>query len=124
MWLKEMKTLGDELRRRLELGLLQREITECLGVSEVGVWQWERNRTEPQVQFLPAIYDFLGYAPWQQPDGFADWLRQARRWMGLSRRKLAARIGVDPTTVDRWERGHGQPSPESQQRLRMIMGVA
>jgi transcriptional regulator with XRE-family HTH domain len=108
MWPPEVRTLGDELRRRrLELGLLQREVADRLGVSKGSVWQWERNRTEPQVHCLPAIYDFLGYAPWQRPNGFADWLRQARRGMGLSRRKLVARIGVDPTTVDRWERGTG-----------------
>jgi len=50
MWPKEVRTLGDELRRRrLELGLLQREVADRPGVSEASVWQWERNRTNPQV---------------------------------------------------------------------------
>jgi len=69
MWLKEVRTLGDELRRRrLELGLLEREVADRLGVSEASVWQWERNRTKPQVHCLPTIYDFLGYATWQPPE--------------------------------------------------------
>jgi len=71
---------------------------------------------------VPAIYDFLGYAPWQPPETFAAWLRQARRGMGMSRRKLAARIGVDPTTVDRWERGQGDATAESMGRLRQCLG--
>ena len=57
------------------------------------VLQSECNRTEAQVP-LPAIYDFLGYAPWEPPDG---WLRQARRGMGLSRRRPAER---DETSGD------------------------
>jgi len=122
MWPTEVKTLGDMLRcRRVELGLLQREVADRLGVSEASVWQWERNRTEPQVRYLPAIHNFLGYAPWQPPDGFAAWLRQVRRAMGLSRRKLAARIGVDPTTVDRWERRQGGATPQSMSRLRQAV---
>ena len=38
MWPKELKTPGDELRRRrLELSLLQCEVAERLGVSDASV---------------------------------------------------------------------------------------
>ena len=115
---KEIKSLGDHIRKaRLDRRLLQQDVATLLGVDETSVWQWERNRTDPQVHFIPAICGFLGYAPWEPPEGFAAWLRQARRGSGLSRRNLAARIGVDPTTVDRWERGQGSPTAESRRRV-------
>jgi DNA-binding XRE family transcriptional regulator len=51
---REFKTLGDHLRkRRLELGLLQREVAERLGVDETTVYNWERNRTNPSRQLVP-----------------------------------------------------------------------
>jgi DNA-binding XRE family transcriptional regulator len=42
---------------KLELGLLQSEVADRFGVSGASVWEWERNRTEPQIQCLPAIYE-------------------------------------------------------------------
>jgi hypothetical protein len=44
----------------------------------------------------------LAYAPWEPPDGFAAWLRQGRRGLGLSRRNLAARLSVDelPSAIE------------------------
>lgn len=119
---KDLKSLGDHVRKaRLDRKLLQQDVAKLLGVDETSVWQWERNRTDPQIYCIPAIYDFLGYAPWEPPDRFAAWLRQARRGLGLSRRKLATRIGVDPTTVDRWERAYGEPNDRSLWRLRSAM---
>src|SRR6266511_2668936 len=41
-----VRTLGDHLcRRRLDLGLLQREVAERLGADECTVTNWELNRT-------------------------------------------------------------------------------
>lgn len=50
---KSFVTIGDHLRkRRLDLGLLQREVTERLGVGEATVTNWELNRTIPALRFL------------------------------------------------------------------------
>jgi DNA-binding XRE family transcriptional regulator len=57
---REFKTLGDQLRkRRLELGLLQREVADRLGVDETTVYNWERNRTAPASRWFPKIFTFL-----------------------------------------------------------------
>lgn len=107
---QELKTLGDRLRRRrLDLGLLQRHVAERLGVSEASVWQWETNRTSPQVRFIPAVIAFLGENPYPKPATFAEWIRGSRRVLGFSRRRLAAELGVDESTVKRWEDGRGRP---------------
>jgi hypothetical protein len=43
-----LSTLGDHLRkRRLDLGLLQREVADKLGVDEMTTCNWEINRTSP-----------------------------------------------------------------------------
>ena len=92
-----------------------------LGVSEASIWQWENNRTKPKVYLVPRVYDFLGYAPYAPTDRFGDWLRQARSGLGLSRRKLGAELGLDVTTIDRWERGQGRPTDASRARIRRLL---
>ena len=57
-------TIGDHLRkRRLDLGLLQREVAEQLGVDKSTVTNWELNRTTPTLRFSPRIIGLLGFDP-------------------------------------------------------------
>src|SRR5262245_4545307 len=45
---RQLKTLGDHIRKkRIELGLLQREVADLLGVDSQSVNAWERNYREP-----------------------------------------------------------------------------
>jgi len=83
---------------------------------------WETNRRQPKAYLVPQVINFLGYAPWTAPDGFGAWLRQARRALGLSRRKLAARLSVDESTVFRWEAGQGSPARAVRRRLLRVLG--
>lgn len=39
--------------RRLDLGLLQKEAAELIGVDETSVYNWESNRVQPAVHFIP-----------------------------------------------------------------------
>ncbi len=103
-------TLGDHLkRRRIELGLLQRELAKQLGVGEWALRHWERNTTAPAIRFVSRIIAFLGYDPYPVPKSLPDRLRAARRRQGISRRELARRLGLDEETLARWERGTRQP---------------
>jgi len=57
---KSINTIGDHLRRRrLDLGLLQRDVAEIIGVTEVTISNWENNRNKPPSRFLKKITDFL-----------------------------------------------------------------
>ena len=57
---KELKTLGDHLRkRRLDLKLLQKEVAQKLGVNQDTICNWENNRTSPTLRFIPKIVEFL-----------------------------------------------------------------
>jgi len=117
----ELRTLSDHLRkRRLDLGLLQREVARKLGVSEATVWQWETRRTEPETQYIPRIHDFLQYCPWEAIGGFPDLLRRYRMAAGLSQEELAAKARIDESTLAKWERGDTRPLPETLHRLRMF----
>jgi len=63
-------TIGDHLRkRRLDLGLLQGEVADRLGVTESSVTNWELSRTEPELRLLPGIVRFLEYTPWSVDGG-------------------------------------------------------
>lgn len=51
----------------MDLGLLQREVAEIIGVNESTIWNRE-DVTEPELQYNPRIIKFLGYIPFDCPD--------------------------------------------------------
>ena len=110
----QLSTLGDHLRkRRLDLDLLQREVAERMGVTASTIWNWEANHSSPQLRFIPRILAFLDYAPYDTQSGsIGDEIVAYRRALGISQKELAHRLGVDPSTLRKWERGermsHGQ----------------
>ncbi|HVT15664.1 MAG TPA: helix-turn-helix transcriptional regulator [Thermoanaerobaculia bacterium] len=50
-------------RRRLDLGLTQRQVAAALGANVATLYTWEKNRKEPGAWHLPGIVRFLGYDP-------------------------------------------------------------
>jgi transcriptional regulator with XRE-family HTH domain len=44
-------------------------------------------------------------------------IRRQRRAAGLSQEEFAAKIGVDRTTLGKWERGKASPTPKSIRKL-------
>lgn len=60
----EPRTIGEHLkRRRLDLGLTQREAADALSANVATLYTWEKNRKEPDRRHLPGIIRFLGYDP-------------------------------------------------------------
>jgi transcriptional regulator with XRE-family HTH domain len=108
---EDLNTLGDHLRRRrLMLRLLQRQVAAQLGVSKATVHNWEINHSNPSLREIPAIIRFLGYNPAPVSTEWSVRLVQARTSLGLSQKESAHRIGVDPSTLARWERGDREPT--------------
>jgi transcriptional regulator with XRE-family HTH domain len=100
--------VGEHLKkRRLDLGLRQKDAAREIGADTQTYGYWERGRTEPELRFFPAIIRFLGYdpAPADSTVPLGERLRAARRREGFSQRELARRLGLDPTTVQAWEAG-------------------
>jgi site-specific DNA recombinase len=106
----KLETIGDHLlRRRLALKLLQRQVGQQVGVNKASIANWEANRTEPSLEYIPAIIRFLGYDPAPQGSGWAERLVQCRKALGITQKEAAKRIGVDSSTLARWERGEREP---------------
>jgi transcriptional regulator with XRE-family HTH domain len=62
---------------------------------------------------MPTIIEFLGPNPLPSPHSFSERLAVARPKLGLSQRKIAAKLGVDQGTVQGWETGRHQPTMKS-----------
>jgi site-specific DNA recombinase len=108
---EELNSLGDHLlRRRLVVKMLQRQVAEQFGVDKATIANWEANRSKPGVAYMPAIIRFLGYNPFPPATKWSDRLVQCRTVLGLSQSESAARIGVDASTLARWERGEREPT--------------
>ena len=61
---RELRTIGDHLRKkRLDLGLFQRELADQLGVDEMTSVNGELNRTKPRPKSVRTIVGYLGYEP-------------------------------------------------------------
>jgi transcriptional regulator with XRE-family HTH domain len=108
----------------MDLGLRQSDVADRIGVWTSTVNYWEKNRFNPEVQYVPKVVAFLGYDPFELPPAsFPLQLKAARIAAGLTRRQLATRLGVHPGTVAEWERGTAAPIRLSQKRLRALLGM-
>jgi site-specific DNA recombinase len=106
----EPKTIGDHIRRRrLALKMLQKEVAERIGVDQCSIFNWEANASNPGVQYTPAIISFLGYNPLPQATNLGGQLVRKRTTLGLTQKEAAERLGVDPSTLAKWERGNREP---------------
>ncbi len=99
------KTLGDHLKKtRLDRRLRQNEVAAEFGVDYRTVSNWERN-SPVAARFLPKVVAFLGYDPREESGHLGERIRTLRERQGLSQEALAERLGVNASTVTRWERG-------------------
>jgi transcriptional regulator with XRE-family HTH domain len=81
-----LKTLGDHIRkRRLDLGLLQKEVAEQLGVDTASIGNWESNDSQPTVHCLPGIIAFLGHNPLPEAGDLIGKLKRLSKDCQLSR---------------------------------------
>jgi transcriptional regulator with XRE-family HTH domain len=101
----------------LDLGLLQRQVAERLGVNKGTIVNWEGNATTPALHHVPGIIRFLGYVPFQPGRSRPERLKVYRRVQGLSQKELSERIGVDESTVRRWEVARARPTRANLQRI-------
>ncbi|PKN52828.1 MAG: transcriptional regulator [Deltaproteobacteria bacterium HGW-Deltaproteobacteria-13] len=101
-------------KNRLDKKLLQREVGRQFGVEKDTITNWEINRTFPSLSHIPKIIKFIGYIPWEVS---AQNIKLCRKTMGISQKSLAKQIGVDPSTLSRWEKGIKAPSKE---KLKML----
>ena len=116
---KELKRLGDHIRKkRLDLGLFQKELASKIGVDEASILNWEKNRNTPSLVFIPKIIEFLGYLPSDNTArSFGEKITVFRRFLGLKQKDLARSLGIDPGTLGNWERDKKQPKKAYLEKL-------
>ncbi len=109
---RTLKTLGDHLRkRRLDLKLLQKEVAQKLSVCVPSIYSWENNLAKPAIKFIPKIIEFLGYVPFDtKAKSIGEKIVAYRHLLGLSQKKLACHLDIDPCTLSKWERNKRRPS--------------
>jgi DNA-binding XRE family transcriptional regulator len=78
--------------------------------------------TRPQLYLLPKIYHFLGYNPLQgDATNLGEKIKQYRIQKGLSLRRLAKEMGIDPGTLSKWEKGQSNPNSKLRTQLQEIL---
>lgn len=120
-WPKEIKRL------RVAHGHTQKSLAELIGADATSVSRWERGRDLPSPMFQERLAELIRsnstgvLAPSVSTGDDTDWpslikrLRKSRKW---SQTNLSEILGVDPTTISRWERGRDTPSLAFQKLLK------
>ena len=121
-----LETIGDHIKkRRIDLGLVQKDLAERFGTSEDSVSNWEKSERTPSFQFAPAIINFLGYNPFPfETHTLGGRIKYYRLLNGINSRELAKRLKVDKSTLFAWETNRTGPSPKSLKFLTKLIEMA
>lgn len=111
------------LKRRLDLGLQQKEAARQLGVHPGCLENWEYGRTMPADRFIPAVIWFLRYNPLPAPGTPGELVAFERVTRGLSRKRLAAAAGIDEATVRRIEEDTPRLGRRAVLAVRRALGI-
>jgi transcriptional regulator with XRE-family HTH domain len=104
----------------MDLGLLQREVAEIIGVTESSIWNWEHG-TEPELQYNPKIIKFLGYVPFECPDDTIGRLAWYKRAMGMNLDHLGEAMGRDPEQLSNWLSGRHYPFRKNREKIERFL---
>ena len=120
---KTLNTLGDHIRKKkLDLGLLQKEVAKILCTTESTIWNWENNYVTPSLYCIPKIIEFLGYVPFDTSNKtLRDKIIIYRKLLGISQGEFARLIGIDPSTLGNWE--HGKTKPNLDKLTKFIANI-
>jgi transcriptional regulator with XRE-family HTH domain len=114
-----LRTVGDHIRKkRLDQNLFQKDVASIIGVEESTVHNWEKDVSGIAIRVRPKIIQFLGYNPFPIHDeSLGERIKIYRKSNGLSQKNFARELGIDPTTLARWERNESEPAGKLRARL-------
>ena len=69
------------------------------GGYKCSIFNWEANTASPEIRHMPATIQFLGHNPLPPANGWGERLVRHRTSLGLSQKKSARRLRVDPSTL-------------------------
>ncbi len=76
-----------------------------IGVNTWTYLGWEKYGRSPVITVMGKVIKFLGYDPFPEPQTIGERIIAKRRVLGLTRKKLARRYGVDEGTLWKLESG-------------------
>lgn len=102
---EQPETLGEHLKkRRVKLGLLQREVAKELRIDDASYFNWENDYRTPMIWFMPRLIEWLGYDPFPEPTTAGEEIMAKRRRRGVSRKGLAKEMDIDESTLEKIEK--------------------
>jgi transcriptional regulator with XRE-family HTH domain len=99
---EKVETLGEHLlARRMDLGLLQKDVAKILNVSTCSIENWENHRTYPMKSELQGVMNFLGeQSNFEKPEvEIGSRLKSYRRSNSLTQKQLSEQIGIGLNTL-------------------------
>jgi DNA-binding XRE family transcriptional regulator len=120
---QEPVTLGEHLRRRrLELGLYQKDVAAQIGVTPSTIWNWE-HRWSVDLRYIPRVIAFLGYNPISPPEDMLERLAWYKQVNGLTLEQLGAEMGRDPEQLADWLGGWHKPCRWNREELERFLAL-
>jgi DNA-binding transcriptional regulator YiaG len=119
------QAIGEHIRKkRIESGLLQKDLAVVLNTCEDTVTGWESQRSKPVISWYPKIIQFLGYYPYDHPaDTAAGLIERCRHVLGLSYEKLGKLIGVHGSVIVDWKRKGKVGNQECEEKLLQLLNT-
>ena len=118
------QSLGEHLKkRRRELGLLQREAAEQMGIGTDTYANWEKGKTEPVASQFRPVVAFLGYDPTPAPSSLPARLQAKRRTLGVTFSQVARYLGWNTGTLGRYLSGRWRMPPERAEVLETFLAA-
>ena len=72
--------------------------------------KWEKSRSTPDLKHVDKVVEFLGFNPFELGDTLGERLASYRCERSMSQKDFARQIGVDPSTLAKWERSERTPA--------------
>ena len=108
-------------RRRLELGLYQKDVAAQIGVTTSTIWNWENGWSSITLCCMPKVIEFIGYNPIPFPEDLMERLAWYKQVNGLSLEQLGAEMDRDPEQLADWLTGRHNPCRRNRRTVELFL---
>lgn len=115
-------TIGEMIRkRRLDMRLMQAEVAKIVGCDTTTITNWEKGHSATRTNHLAGVVRILGFNPLPTGNTIAERLVTHRKARGLTQKQFASDLGVDPTSLAKWEGGEREPKGRFEQIVTTVL---
>jgi len=105
---ESFKHIGDHIRaKRVTNNLQVKQLAKVLNITPSTLINWEYGNNTPTTTHMKAVVDFLEYCPLPTTlkpiKSIGQQVRLKRIYEGLTAKQFALKIGIDSSTILRWE---------------------